>query len=70
MEFDGTEYNLDKFTPEDFKEPEREAEFKDLLEYIKHDSWRCTHPAYKDDPCDCGLDALTDELGLPRVERY
>ena len=35
----------------------------DLLDYVKHDSWRCSR--YKE--CHCGLDKLTDALGLARV---
>ena len=35
----------------------------DLCEYIQHDSWRCD--CYQ--KCHCGLDILTDKLGLERV---
>lgn len=36
----------------------------DLLEYLQHDSWRCAYTGV----CHCGLDALTDKLGLERVK--
>jgi len=35
----------------------------DLLEYVEHDSWRCGYY----DKCHCGLNDLTDKLGLERV---
>ena len=35
----------------------------DLLEYVNHDSWRCGYY----DKCACGLNDLTDKLGLERV---
>ena len=35
----------------------------DLLDYLQHDSWRCAYTGV----CHCGLDALTDKLGLERV---
>jgi len=35
----------------------------DLLEYVQHDSWRCQR--YQ--KCHCGLDALTDKMGLDRI---
>lgn len=34
-------------------------------EYLAHQSWRCKHY----DLCRCGLDAMTDAKGWPRVER-
>ena len=36
----------------------------DLLEYVQHDSWRCAYTG----KCHCGLDALTDKLGIERVK--
>lgn len=36
-----------------------------LSEYLHHTSWRCGYY----DKCFCGLDSLTDELGLERVLR-
>jgi hypothetical protein len=36
----------------------------DLLEYLQHDSWRCAYTGV----CHCGLDALTDKLGIERVK--
>jgi len=36
----------------------------DLLDYLQHDSWRCGYTG----KCHCGLDALTDRLGLERVK--
>lgn len=36
---------------------------RELVEYVKHDSWRCRH--YQD--CHCGLDKLTDRLNIKRV---
>lgn len=34
-----------------------------LWEYLQHDSWRCGYYQI----CHCGLDVLTDKLGLERV---
>lgn len=34
-----------------------------LLEYVTHDSWRCAYYQV----CHCGLNDLTDKMGLPRV---
>ena len=39
------------------------SDMLDLLEYIQHDSWRCEYY----NKCHCGLDTLTDKLGLRRV---
>jgi hypothetical protein len=39
------------------------TDYDDLVEYLKHDSWRCDY--YQD--CHCGLNYLTDKLNLPRV---
>ena len=36
-----------------------------LQENARHDSWRCDY--YSE--CWCGLDAQTDDLGLPRIPR-
>jgi hypothetical protein len=36
---------------------------KELLEYLQHDSWRCGYHQ----KCHCGLDLLTDKLGIERV---
>lgn len=36
----------------------------DLLEYLQHSSWRCSYTG----KCHCGLDAITDKLGLERVK--
>ena len=38
---------------------------RELLEYVQHDSWRCTYY----DECHCGLDALTDKMGFQRIPR-
>ena len=35
---------------------------EDLVEYLQHDSWRCGYHQ----KCHCGLDILTDKLGLER----
>lgn len=35
----------------------------DLLDYLQHDSWRCAYTG----KCHCGLDVITDKLGLERV---
>ena len=45
--------------------PISQEDFADLIEYLHHDSWRCDYYA----KCHCGLDDLTDKLGLPRVPR-
>lgn len=34
-----------------------------VRESAQHDSWRCTE--YQE--CHCGLDDMTDQLGLPRI---
>jgi len=39
------------------------ADVRDLAEYAKHDKWRCAY--YK--KCHCGLDDLTDKIGLERI---
>jgi len=40
------------------------ADLRDIAKYAQHDSWRfCGY--YKE--CHCGLDSLTDKLGLERV---
>jgi hypothetical protein len=36
----------------------------DLLEYLQHSSWQCAYTGV----CHCGLDALTDKLGIERVK--
>lgn len=38
------------------------ADVRDLAEYAKHDSWRCKYGE-----CKCGLDRLTEKLGLERI---
>lgn len=38
------------------------ADVRDLAEYATHDSWRCKYGE-----CKCGLDALTDKIGLERI---
>ena len=38
-------------------------QFKELIDYLKHDSWRCDY--YQE--CHCGLNELTDKLGLTRI---
>ena len=45
--------------------PGLQPSYAPLLEYLHHDSWRCDYYA----KCHCGLDDLTDKLGLPRVRR-
>lgn len=37
----------------------------DLRDFAQHDSWRCGFYV----ECHCGLDALTADMGLPRVDR-
>jgi hypothetical protein len=37
---------------------------EDLCEYLQHDSWRCGYHQ----ECHCGLNDLTDKLGLERIE--
>jgi len=39
------------------------ADILELLDYLSHDSWRCRH--YQ--KCWCGLDELTDKLGISRI---
>ena len=39
------------------------ADVRELAEYVKHDSWRCE----RYHQCHCGLDALTDRMGLERI---
>jgi hypothetical protein len=36
---------------------------KELWEYLQHDSWRCGYHQ----KCHCGLDILTDKLGMERI---
>ena len=36
---------------------------EDLYEYLEHDSWRCAFHQ----KCHCGLDEITDKLGIRRV---
>jgi len=36
---------------------------EDLCEYLQHDSWRCGYHK----KCHCGLDILTDKLGMERI---
>jgi hypothetical protein len=40
-----------------------------LGEYAAHASWRCDYRSRYGE-CRCGLDELTDRLGLPRVEPH
>jgi len=39
------------------------SDIMDLLDYVKHDSWRCGYTG----KCHCGLDDLMDKLGLERI---
>jgi hypothetical protein len=41
----------------------KDKDFEDLIEYLKHDSWRCK--IYQ--VCHCGLNNITDEIGIARV---
>jgi hypothetical protein len=38
----------------------------ELVEFLAHQSWRCQYRT-RYGVCQCGLDDLTDRLGLPRV---
>lgn len=38
----------------------------ELVAYLAHQSWRCQYRT-RYGACQCGLDDLTDRLGLPRV---
>lgn len=38
------------------------ADVRELAEYARHDKWRCKYGT-----CVCGLDWLTDKLGLERI---
>jgi len=39
------------------------SDFNELREYLEHDSWRCQYHQ----KCHCGLDVLTDKIGIERI---